>query len=120
MIAWQKGERVNAFVIWRQMEADHPHEWCVWHNIGDYLVRSGQYDKGLSYYRKAMEVQKMSPLLDPLQAIAQLCEIRGDIAAAIAARKEEADLIENAWGISGEELDAVLRDIQRLEKKLGE
>ena len=82
------------------------------------MVRSGQHEKGLSYYRKAMEVQKMPPLLDPLQAIAQQCEIRGDIVGAIATRKEEADLIENAWGISGEELDAVLRDIQRLEKKL--
>ena len=35
-----------------------------------------------------------------------------------AARKEEADRIENQWHITGEELDCVLRDIQRLEKKL--
>lgn len=118
MIAWQRGERDAAFSIWKQMEKDHPNEWCVWHNIGDYLVRSGQCDKGMVYYRRALDVQKEPPLLDPLQAIAQLCEIRGDISGAIAARREEADRIENQWHISGEELDMVLRDIDRLEAKL--
>lgn len=118
MIAWQRGERSEAFSIWAKMEAEFPEEWCVWHNIGDYLVRSGQYDKGMIYYRKSLDVQKNPPLLDPLQAMAQLCEIRGDISGAIAARREEADRIENQWHISGEELDTVLRDIQRLEKKL--
>ena len=90
----------------------------MFHNIGDYLVRSGRYDEGMTYYRKALDVQKVPPLVDPLQAMAQLCEIRGDIPGALAARREEADRIENQWHVSGEELDMVLRDIQRLEKKL--
>lgn len=118
MIAWQMGEREQAFTIWADMERNYPEEWCVWHNIGDYLVRSGRYDEGMAYYRKALDIQKEPPMLDPLQAIAQLCEIRGDIPGAISARREEADRIENQWHISGEELDMVLRDIQRLEKKL--
>lgn len=93
-------------------------EWCVWRNIGDYLARSGKYNKAMDYYHKALDVQKEPPMLDPLQEIAQLCEIRGDIPGALAARREEADRIENQWHISGEELNCVLRDIQRLEKKL--
>lgn len=118
MIAWKRGDRDHAFSIWSQMEKDYPEQWCVWHNIGDYLTRAGQYDEGLKYYRKALDVQKIPPLLDPLQAIAQLCEIRGDIQGAIAAKREEAYRIENQWHISGEELDAVLRDIHRLELKI--
>lgn len=118
MIAWQKGERDSAFIIWEQMESEYPAEWCVWHHKGDYLVRSGKYDEALLYYRKAMDVQKTPPLLDPLQAIAQLCEIRGDLTGAIAAKREEAERIEKDWKISGEELDSIIRDIQRLEKKL--
>ena len=118
MIAWQRGERETAFAIWRQMELDYPNEWCVWHNIGDYLVRSGKYDEGLRYYKKALDVQKSPPMLDPLEAIAQLCEIRGDIAGAIAAKREQSERTEKEWKISGEELDAVIRDIARLEKKL--
>ena len=118
MIAWQRGEREKAFDVWADMEQKHPEEWCVWHNIGDYLARTGRYDEAMSYYRKALDVQKEPPLVDPLQAMAQLCEIRGDIPGALAAKREEADRIENQWLISGEELDCVLRDIQRLEKKL--
>ena len=118
MIAWQRGERAEAFSIWAEMEANYPEEWCVWHNIGDYLARSGRYDSAMDYYRKAMDVQKDPPMLDPLQAMAQLCEIRGDIPGALAARREEAHRIEHEWNISGEELDMVLRDISRLEKKL--
>lgn len=63
-------------------------------------------------------VQNEPPLVDPLQAMAQLCESRGDIPGALAAKREEADRIENQWHITGEELDVVLRDIQRLERKL--
>lgn len=118
MIAWQRGERESAFAIWAEMEQKFPEEWCVWHNIGDYLARSGRADEAMLYYRKALNVQKEPPLLDPLQAMAQLCEIRGDITGALAAKKEEADRIEKQWHISGEELDMVIRDIARLEKKL--
>ena len=117
MIAWQRGERTKAFEIWKQMEAEYPEEWCVYHHIGDYLVRTGRYDEAMSYYRKALDVQKEPPLVDPLQAMAQLCEIRGDIPGALAAKREEANIVENKWHITGEELDAVLRDIQRLERK---
>lgn len=118
MIAWQNGNREKAFCIWAEMEQKFPEEWCVYHNIGDYLVRSGRYDEGMIYYRKALDVQKEPPLVDPLQAMAQLCEIRGDIPGALTARREEADRIQNQWHITGEELDMVLRDIQRLERKL--
>ena len=100
------------------MESENPDEWCIYHNIADYLVRSGRYDDGMAYYRKALDVQNTPPLVDPLQAMAQLCEIRGDIPGALAARREESDRIQNQWNISGEELDMVLRDIQRLERKL--
>ena len=117
MIAWQRGEREKAFEIWAKMEAEYPDEWCVYHYIGDYMVRTGRYDEAMSYYRKALDVQKEPPLLDPLQAMAQLCESRHDIPGALAARREEADRIANQWHITGEELDVVLRDIQRLERK---
>lgn len=119
MIAWQKGEREQAFTSWAEMETDFPEEWCVWHNIGDYLARSGRYQEAMAYYRRAQDIQKPPALVDPLQAMAQLCEIRGDIPGAIAARREEALRIQTQWNItSGEELEIVLRDIARLEKKL--
>ena len=49
MIAWQRGEREKAFEIWLKMEAEYPDEWCVYHYIGDYMVRTGRYDEAMSY-----------------------------------------------------------------------
>lgn len=119
MIAWQRGERERAFEIWKRMERDFPDDWCVWHNIGDYLVRSGRFDEGMAYYCKALEVQKAPRLLDPCEAMAQLCEIRGDYSGAVRYLQEEITLMEREWHISsGEEQDAVLRNIARLEKKI--
>ena len=118
IIAWHRGDRESAFTIWDQMKEDYPGEWCVWHIVGDYLARSGRYDEAMDHYRKSLDIQRTPALVDPLQSMAQLCEIRGDIDGAIAARHEEAHLLENEWHISGEGLDRVLRDIQRLEKKL--
>lgn len=118
MIAWQEGLREEAFGIWKEMEKDFPEEWCVWHNIGDFLVRSGRMDEGMTYYRKALEVQKAPRLLDPCDAMAQLCEIRGDHVGAIAARKEQLKLTEKEWNITeGETVDFIHREIARLEKK---
>ena len=119
MIAWQEGLREKAFEIWAQMEKDFPEDWCVWHHIGDYLVHSGRMDEAMTYYRKALEVQKAPRLLDPCEAMAQLCEIRGDHKGAIAALKEQLELMEEEWHITeGESVDAISREIARLEKKL--
>ena len=117
-ILWQKGDRSGAFAVWEQMKQEFPDDWCVWHHLGDYLARSGEYEEAIVHYRKALDSQDCPPLVDPLQAIAQLCEIKGNIAGAIAARREEAELIEHQWKITGEEHDAVLREIERLEKRL--
>lgn len=119
MVAWQRGAREKAFEIWKEMERSFPDDWCVWHNVGDYLVRSGRFDEGMTYYRKALEVQKVPRLLDPCEAMAQLCEIRGDYSGAIRCLREQVTLMEREWHItSGEARDAVLRNIDRLEKKI--
>ena len=103
----------------REEELDDMLDECMdYAEEGDGAMAKELYDEAMDYYRKALDVQKEPPMLDPLQAMAQLCEIRGDFPGALAARREEADRIKNQWHITGEELDMVLRDIQRLEKKL--
>lgn len=119
MIAWQGGDRENAFRIWTQMEKDYPEQWCVWHNVGDYLVRSGQADRAIAYYRKALEVQKQPPLLDPLEAIAQLEEIRGHFHAALEAKLEQLEWMEKGYQLTtGEEVESVRREIARLKARI--
>ncbi len=119
MIEWNAGNRETAFEIWAKMERDFPEEWCVYHNIADYLVRSQRLAEALPYYRKALAIQKAPRYTDPIESIAQVHELMGDIPAAIAAYQEELDLFDKEWHFTtGETADVVRRQIARLEKKL--
>ena len=117
-ILWYSGKKEEAFAIWHQMEADFPDEWCVWHNIGDFLFKSGQPEQALAYYAKALEVQHPPRYLDPCEAMAQLHEILGNIPAAMEALQEQLRLLREEWDLTqGECVDEVNRNIERLKRK---
>lgn len=117
-IAWQKGDRAEAFAIWAKMEQDFQEEWCVYHNIADYLLRDGQLDRVAQYYRKAITIQKAPRLTDPFEALAQFYERIGDYDAAIAVIRENLAVCETEWHFTeGESADVLRREIERLEKK---
>ena len=117
-IAWQEGNRKKAFEIWAQMEKDFPDEWCVYHNIGDYLLRDGQNDRVAAYYRKAIDIQNAPRFTDPFEALAQYYERIGDFDAAIATLQEDLECFDKEWHFTeGESADVIRREIARLEKK---
>lgn len=119
MIRWYGGDRNAAFAHWAEMEREFPDEWCVWQNIGDYLVRSQRLEEALVYYRKALDIQSAPRMCDPIESIAQVHELMGNIPAAIAAWEEELVLFETEYHFSeGETADIVRREIIRLEAKL--
>lgn len=118
IIAWQAGNREEAFGIWEKMEKEFPDEWCVYHNVGDYLTRAGRYEQAQVYYRKAIDVQPAPRYVDPFEALAQLYERMGDYGSAIAVLKEELEVFRREWDFStGESADVVRREIDRLERK---
>ena len=55
-IAWADGRRGDAFSFWNEMEMRHPNEWCVYHNIADYLTRAEDCEKAERYYMKDLYV----------------------------------------------------------------
>lgn len=118
-IAWQDGRREDAFCFWTKMEQEHPDEWCVYHNIADYLTRSGNYKKAELYYGKAIDVQPAPRYVDPFEALAQLYERTGNYGAAISSLRKELEVFETEWNFTtGETADVVYREIQRLEKRV--
>ena len=106
-IAWKAGNRENAFSIWRQMAEEFPHEWCVYHNIADYLTRAGDYQKAEEFYKKAIDIQPAPRYTDPFEALAQFYERTHNYSAAIATLKEELDVFEKEWNFTtGESAEA--------------
>lgn len=117
-IRWYAGDKEGAFRIWEQMMEDYPDEWCVWHNVGDFLFKSGKPEEALRCYRQALDVQNPPRYLDPCEAMAQLHEILGNIPAALDVLQEQLQLLEGEWNLTqGETVDEVLRNIERLKRK---
>lgn len=119
-IAWQDGRKGEAFEIWKQMEQSFPEEWCVYHNIADYLTRAAKWEDAERYYRKAFDVQKPPHYVDPLEALAQFYERAGRFDRAIESLKEELEVFDKEWHFTtGETADGVRREILRLEQTAG-
>ena len=56
---------------------------------------------------------------DPLDSLAKVCEMSGDIPGAIAARRYEPEICEKEWHDTvSEPVDALRREITRLERQL--
>lgn len=118
MIDWKAGNREEAFHIWEEMERNFPDEWCVYHNIADYMTRTGNYLQAERYYRKAIDIQNAPRLTDPLDALAQLYERTGRYDDAIDTLREELEVFDKEWHFTtGETADVVRREIRRLEQK---
>lgn len=114
-ILWQSGQREEAFQCWEQMEQNFPDEWCVYHNIADYLLRASRYSEVEKYYRTAINIQKAPRYTDPFEALAQFYEMQGNYSAAISVLEELLDVFDKEWHFTeGETADFIRREISRL------
>ncbi len=119
LICWYDGHREEAYLHWEEMQEQFADDWHVWLAMGDIMARNGEYEHAKAHYRHALELQESPRYCDPLESIAQVCELQGDIPGAIAAFREELALQEAEWHVTtGETADIVRRNIIRLEKML--
>ena len=114
-----KGNRAEALELLSEMEREFKDSWIMYLSIGDFYVKLGDYEQAKHYYRKYMDHQEPPRYTDSLTSIAQLCEIQGDYAGAVAAIREEIELLRTDWNTTtGETVEQHLRNISRLEKKI--
>lgn len=115
-IALAENDIQTAKTMWEQMCKEHPTTWSVWHWVGDFQTQIGDYVAAKKSYQKAIDIMEVPHATDPIDSLAQVCEMDGDIQGAIAARKYELDVAEKEWGdTTGESVDSIRREIARLE-----
>ena len=120
-IALAENDVTAAKQMWEQMSREHPANWSVWHWIGDFQTQIGDYAAAKESYRKAIDVMGSPHSTDPIDSLAQVCEMDKDIQGAIATRKYELEVAEKEWGdTTGESVDSIRREIARLEKYLSQ
>ena len=116
LIAQAAGEREETDRLLLALEAVEGQDWSWALTVGDLFTQRQEYDKAVSWYRRAQEMQPAPKFVDSAESIAHICEIRGDRAGAAAAYREQLRLLEEDWGIvSGEEHAKIERAIQKLQ-----
>lgn len=118
-IALAKNDVEAARTMWEQMGKDYPQNWSVYHWVGDFQTQIGDYAAAKESYRRTIDLMETPHYTDPIDSLAQVCEMAGDIQGAIAVRKYELDVIQNEWGeTTGESVDSIHRELARLENQL--
>ena len=116
LIAQAAGDREEADRLLLKLEAMEGQDWSWALTVGDLFTQRQEYDKAVSWYRRAQEMQPAPKFVDSAESIAHICEIRGDRAGAADAYREQLRLLEQDWGIvSGEEHAKIERAIQKLQ-----
>lgn len=116
-IALAENRLADAKAMWTDLARSHPTNWSVHHWIGDFQAQTGDYAAAKESYRRAIELMEAPHYADPIDSLAKICEIDGDIPGAIAARQLELEIAEKEWGdVSGESVDCICREIQRLKR----
>ena len=116
LLAQAAGDREEADRLLNELETMEGQDWSWALTVGDLFTQRQEYDKAVSWYRRAQEMQPAPKFVDSAESIAHICEIRGDRAGAAAAYREQLRLLEQDWGIvSGEEHAKIERAIQKLQ-----
>lgn len=114
-----KNDVKSARTMWEQMGKDYPKNWSVYHWIGDFQTQVGDYTAAKENYRKAIDLMEAPHYSDPIDSLAQVCKMDGDIEGAISTRRYELEVSEKEWGdTTGESVDYIRLEIVRLEKQL--
>lgn len=114
-IEWFAGNREKAMEIWNGMRETYADEWMVWLSMGDIYARQGLFEQAIAMYEKGLDIQKSPKMVDALESIAQVCERMGDYQRGIKALEREIVILKEDWNTtSGETVDSVRREIERL------
>ena len=118
-ILLQEGHTDDALAQWEAMCAKYPDTWEVYVMRASELAKLARYDEAIADYEKTMALMPPPRFVDPAEAIAQICEIRGDYETAIACYEKVIDLMRTDWSeMQGEAIDAPRRNIARLRERM--
>lgn len=117
-ICQAEGDLNAAMDWWEKMRIEYPGKWQVVFEYGSILAKLGRYDEAMTYFRQAAPMRSKPRFTDCEHAIAQICQIQGDIPGAIEANHQMLRVVQEDWVTEGESVDWILREIERLEALL--
>lgn len=120
-LAFERGDYDKARTCWEQAVEKYPQIWQTYDNLGEGYRKLGLSDKALDAFEQSFSVQKAPRYTDGLLARAQIHEQLKDYPAAVEDRRRIIDCLRVDYGVTdGEEIDAQLREIDRLSRLAAE
>ena len=118
-IAYARGEGEEALRLWQECVSDAPDDWRPHGFLADRMVFMGRYEDAIREFEAWLALQPPPPYCDPYICMALLYEELGNVPKAIEMRKAQLQLLQEGFGfVDGEGIDAVEREIRRLEAAL--
>lgn len=108
----------GALKWWQKMTEHSPEKWVVWATYADCMAKLCRYEEAILYYKKAMPMRPKPRFMDCEEAVAHIYEILGNYTAAIEMNRQLLRVILEDWTTEGEMVDAVHREIRRLEERI--
>lgn len=106
-----------AFEYWDEMVSKYPDDWHAWFSRADSYAKRAMYERAISDYRRATELQTAPRYIDGFQSIAQICTLIGDKEGAISAYREVVRILREEWDMQeGETVLGFLESIAQLQK----
>lgn len=103
---------------WKKMTEHSPEKWVVWSEYADCMAKLCRYEEAIAFYQKAMPMRPKPRFTDCEEAVAHIYEIQGNYSAAIEMNRQRLQVILEDWTFEGETVDAVHREIRRLEERM--
>lgn len=116
-----EGDLDAALDMLDSMLKNHPEAWQIAFAYANEMAKLCRYDTAIEYFKKDIELAPHPQFVDAYEAIAHICEIRGDGAGAIDMYRQAIEIMKTDWNeTEGEGIDRYLRriaELERLQKK---
>lgn len=118
-LLWEQGKHSESLAYIDELTTKNADSWLVWNFAGDAFAKACQYDKAIACYERCIEVQPNPRHTDSPMAIAQICEITGDVPKAIQAWKTYISILNNDWNTrEGVYIERANKKVQELDTLL--
>lgn len=116
-VAFGKGDVEKAIRLWDEAVKENPDIWQAYCSRGERLKKLSRYEDALLDFQKCYEMQDAPRISDGLYSMAQIHELLGDYKAAIQDHKAIIQNLKEDYATTdGEQVEAQLREIERLKK----
>lgn len=118
-LLWEQGDHEKALNRLDTLTNNNSGDWRIWNFAGDIYAKACLYEKAITCYEQTLATQPVPRYTDASMAIAQICEITGDLQGAVNAWETYIRILTQDWNTPESiSIDRAKQKIRELEKHI--